>query len=559
MLRELRIKDFTIIDGLSITFGQGFNVLTGETGAGKSIIVDALGLLLGEKASQDLIRTGKAEARVEAVFDPVSIPLLDELSIDSSDGIILRRVLSSKGKGKAFVNDTTVSLQTIAAVGKELVDIHGQHEHQGLLKKESHLAFIDSFGGLTGESAALQTLYQEISALRERVSKINEKIRERSQRIEYLKFQITEIDAAALKGGEKQALEEERAVLMNANRLRESAEAAYAMLYGSEESTLSQLSQAANHVRDMAQIDKGAEEALALLKSALPLMEDASGLLRKLKETYDIDPNRLSEVDDRVDLIKKLEKKYGEGIEGILQYREKAEEELQGLEHAEEQRGEYEKELAGMEGKLAAVAEALSRKRKAVADSVSKLVVHELKELGFQKAEFVTDIKRKNEVSATGIDDIEFLFSANPGEPPRPLIKVASGGELSRIMLGLKCLEIGKEQETMSGRSGRPGTLIFDEVDAGIGGVTAQHVGARLGGLAGNYQVLCITHLPQIAARAGHHLKVEKDLKQNVVRVKVELLEGEKRREELARMLGGRITDKSLEHAEEMLAGEKKH
>jgi DNA repair protein RecN (Recombination protein N) len=552
MLRELRIKDFTIIDELTIVFGQGFNVLTGETGAGKSIIVDALGLLLGEKASQDLIKTGRAEAHVEATFDPASIPLLEELSIDSSDDLTLRRVLSSKGKGKAFINDATVSLQTMAAVGKQLVDIHGQHEHQGLLRKESHLEFIDSFGGLTEESAALQALYAEISALREKVAAINARIRERSQRIEYLKFQVSEIDAAALKANEKQSLEEERTVLMNASRLRESAEAAYSMLYGSEESTLTQLARAANHVRDMAQIDKSAEEALSLLKSALPLMEDAAGVLRKLKETYDIDPNRLSEVEDRLDLIRKLEKKYGEGIEGILNYRGRAEEELNGLEHAEEQRGEYEKELAAMEAKLLAIAEKLSEKRKSVAEKAGRQVIHELKELGFQKAEFVTDIKRRADVAATGIDDMEFLFSANPGEPPRPIIKVASGGELSRIMLGLKCLEIGKAAGI------GPATLIFDEVDSGIGGMTAQHVGARLGGLAANYQVLCITHLPQIAARAGHHLKVEKEMGASDVRVKVHQLDGEKRREELARMLGGHITEKSLQHAEEMLAGEKK-
>jgi DNA repair protein RecN (Recombination protein N) len=338
------------------------------------------------------------------------------------------------------------------------------------------------------------------------------------------------------------------------------------MLYGSEDSTLSQLSRAAAHVKDMAQIDKGAEEALALLKSALPLMEDASGLLRKLKETYDIDPSRLGEVDDRLDLLKKLEKKYGEGSEGILHHRGKAAEELLGLEHAEEQREEFGKELEVMRGRLQAAAEGLSKKRKEAAGRMEKLVMHELKELGFQKAEFVIDLKKRNEAVASGIDEIEFLFSANPGEPPRPLARVASGGELSRIMLGLKCLEIGRQDEGSASKaaSGKGSgdnarTLIFDEVDAGIGGVTAQQVGARLGGLAANYQVLCITHLPQIAARADNHLRVEKETKQTGVRVKVERLEGENRREELARMLGGRVTDRSLQHAEEMLETDRKN
>ena len=557
MLRELRIRDFTIIDDISIMLGQGFNVLTGETGAGKSIIVDALGLLLGEKASPDLIRTGCAEARVEAYFDPADIPALADLGIDGSDGIILRRLLSAKGKGRAYINDTVVSLQTMANIGGELVDIHGQHEHQGLLKKESHLALVDSFGSLSPEATALQVLYRELAALREKVAQINDRIRERSQKMDYLRFQVAEIDAAGLKDGEKHTLEEERAVLMHATKLKESSEAAYDILYGAEGSTLVQLSKAVNLVRDMSHIDRAAEEGLSLLQSAEPLLEDASNLLRKLKETYDIDPGRLTEVDDRLDLIRKLEKKYGEGIEAILQYCARSQEELQGLEQAEEQREGFEKELVERETQLSAAAEELSQKRTAAAAKMSALVIQELRELGFQKADFVVDISRRNAVAATGLDDVEFLFSANPGEPPRPLVKIASGGELSRIMLGLKCLEMGRQDRPGPDEQGdsvhSARTLIFDEVDAGIGGVTAQHVGARLNSLAGNYQVLCITHLPQIAARADTHLRVEKELSQNDVKVRVVELVGEKRREELARMLGGRITDRSLQHAEEML------
>jgi DNA repair protein RecN (Recombination protein N) len=558
MLRELRIKDFTIIDDLTITFGEGFNVLTGETGAGKSIIVDALGLLLGEKASQDLIRTGCDEARVEARFDPVDIPLVKDLGIDSDDGIILRRLLSLKGKGRAYVNDTAVSLQTIAVVGRELVDIHGQHEHQGLMKKESHLAVVDSFAGLSSEVESFHALYTDISELRGRVASINERMRERGQRMEFLRFQVSEIDAAAPVDGEKQALEEERAVLMNAGRLKESAEAAYGLVYGTEGSALEQLSQVVNNVRDMSRIDRSAEESLALLQSAVPLIEDAANLLRRLKEGYDIDPDRLTAVEDRLDLVRNLEKKYGNGIGAILQYAEKAREELLELEHAGERMEGYEKELAGKESQLSVAAAGLSKKRRAAAEKMSGLVMKELRELGFQKAEFATDIRERPEVNASGMDDLEFLFSANPGEPPKPLAKIASGGELSRIMLGLKC--IGMVRRT--GGDGRlPGsparTLIFDEVDAGIGGVTAQSVGARLAGLAQDYQTLCITHLPQIAALANCHMKVEKDVSGSGAKVNIMQLEGESRREELARMLGGRITDRSLLHAEEMLDPDK--
>ncbi|MGO9377871.1 MAG: DNA repair protein RecN [Dissulfurispiraceae bacterium] len=557
MLRELRIKDFTIIDDLTIVFGPGLNVLTGETGAGKSIIVDALGVLLGDKASQDFIRTGSAEARIEARFDAANLPALNDLDIDSGDGIILRRLLG-KGKGRAYVNDSPVSLQTISAIGKDLVDIHGQHEHQGLLKKESHLSFVDAVGGFLEESAALQSLYNDIVSRRNRVFQIKEQVREREQKIEFLRFQINEIEAAELQEVEKRKLEEEKAILLNASRLRESAEAAYELLYGSEGSILEMISKAAALVRDMSRIDRKAEEGMKILESALPLVEDAALSVRNLKETYDIDPGRLAEVDDRLEMIKKLEKKYGDGIEGIIQYLHKAREELQGLENAEEQRDEIERDLAVREAQLISMAEQLSGKRGVAAKQMARLILQELRELGFQKAEFKIDFKRKAEAGPTGIDDVEFLFSANPGEPPRPLVKVASGGELSRIMLGLKCLEIGRQDVIRKGESrthaaSAARTLIFDEVDAGIGGVTAQHVGSRLHALSANYQILCITHLPQIAARASQHIKVDKQLTDKEVKVTIEMLDGEKRREELARMLGGRITDRSLKHAEEML------
>jgi len=561
MLRELHIKDFTIIDDLSISFSEGFNVLTGETGAGKSIIVDALGLLLGEKATQDLIRSGCEEARVEAFFDQARIALLEDLDIDCSDGIILRRQLATKGKGRAFINDTSVSLQTIAAVGRELVDIHGQHEHQGLLKKESHLEIVDSFGGLAGELSSFRVLFDAVSELKEKVSAIRASIRERDQRMEYLRFQMSEIEAASLVDGEKQALEEERAVLMNAGKLKESAESAYGLIYSAEGSALEQLSKVITSVKEMSRIDRAAEEALTLVQSAIPLVEDASGLLRRLKETYDIDPDRLTAVEERLELIKKLEKKYGDSIRVVLQYCEKAREELRSLEHAGEHMEGLEKELAAKSEQLGALAAGLTKKRRAAAERMSMLVGKELAELGFQKAELIIEIRQRDEICVSGMDDIEFLFSANPGEPPRPLVRVASGGELSRIMLGLKCVEMGKDGNRVlaikkgvaDGVSSGARTLIFDEVDAGIGGATAQRVGARLASLAKDYQTLCITHLPQIAALANNHLKVDKELLQNRVRVSVSRVEGNARQEELARMLGGAITDRSLLHAEEML------
>lgn len=566
MLRELRIKNFTIIDDLSINFEAGLNVLTGETGAGKSIIVDAIGLILGDKASSDIIKTGSKEASIEAYFDNKSHPLLEELGIDSNDGIMIRRNISIQGKGRAYINDTSVSLQTLAVSGECLIDIHGQHEHQGLLKKDNHLLFIDSFAGLTEDAASLQALYNEVISLRNKVSELTERIRERSQRIEFLRFQINEIDSANLKAGEKEAVEEEMKILLNLNKLKESSETAYSLLYDSEDSCINKLSSVLSMIKNMAHFDHSAKELLDIIEAAEPQIKDAALLLRKFKDKYDIDQQKLSELDERLDLVKRLEKKYSEGIDGILNYKEKAKEELKDLMIADEQQEVLEVELNAKDNELKAMASGLSQKRQATAKKMEKMVIAELHELGFQKANFEVTIKKKGTITASGIDDVEFLFGANPGEPAKPLIKVASGGELSRIMLALKCIEIQKtenrtqitdrKQSLSSGfcHLTSEKTLIFDEVDAGVGGVTAQHVGKRLKATSKNYQVLCITHLPQIAALADNHLKVEKDIIKDAVKVKIKQLANNERQEELARMMSGKITDISLKHAGELLS-----
>ncbi len=565
MLRELRIKNFTIIDDLSINFETGLNVLTGETGAGKSIIVDAISLILGDKASLDMIKTGSKDASIEAYFDNKNHSLLDELNIDSDDGIIIRRNISAQGKGRAYINDTSVSLQTLAGIGECLIDIHGQHEHQGLLKKDNHLFFLDSFGGLTEEVAYLHSLYSEVATLRNQVSELKERIRQRSQRIEFLRFQINEIDSANLKAGEKEAIEDEMKILLNLSKLKESSETAYSLLYDSEGSCLEQMSNAASRIRDMLNFDPDAKELLDIVDSTILQIEDAALLLRKFKDKYDIDPQRLTELDERLDLIKRLQKKYGEDFDEVIRYRDKAEEELKSLKYADEQQEAFELELNAKDKEIKAVAEGLSEKRQATAKKMEKMVIVELHELGFQKAVFKIDMKRKETVLASGIDDMEFLFSANPGEPVKQLIKVASGGELSRIMLALKCIEISQQSAVSSQQSKKDKsselitynselrTLIFDEVDAGIGGITAQQVGKRLKAISNNYQVLCITHLPQIAAMADNHLKVEKVMGKDAVKVNIEPLTGNKRQEELARMMSGTVTEVSLKHAEELL------
>ena len=553
MLTELSIRNFTILETLTVQFSGGLTVLTGETGAGKSIIVDAIALLMGDKASQELIRSGSSEAQITGCFAAQPHPVLAELGISLDEDIIIRRTLSAQGKGRSYLNDTTVSLATLNRLGPDFVSIHGQHEQQDLLRRESHLPFLDQFGGTSADALQVQEKYAELLARRAELNRMKEKMRERSQRIEFLRYQINEIDAAAIQSGEKESIEEERKRLMNATRLKEASALAYELLYGAEGSCLDHLATVQAKAQEMAQFDQHAAELVQLLDSAQPVLKDAANLLRSLRESYDIDPARLGELDDRLELIKKLEKKYGPSSE-IGTFREQAAQELEQLEHMEEQLGLGEETIRTMTSELEALADVLSKKRAAGAERMKKQLLAELKQLGFQKAEFSVAINRLAEVSQNGWDDVEFLFSANPGEPPKALAKVASGGELSRIMLALKSISFATAKP--SKKNDAPATLIFDEVDAGIGGVTAQHVGARLKKLAENYQVFCITHLPQIAALADVHLKVEKDIAGASVAVKVIPLEGRARQEELARMLSGRVTEGSLQHAQELLCAQ---
>lgn len=553
MLTELSIRNFTILETLTVQFSGGLTVLTGETGAGKSIIVDAIALLMGDKASQELIRSGSSEAQITGCFAAQPHPVLAELGISLDEDIIIRRTLSAQGKGRSYLNDTTVSLATLNRLGPDFVSIHGQHEQQDLLRRESHLPFLDQFGGTSADALQVQEKYAELLARRAELNRMKEKMRERSQRIEFLRYQINEIDAAAIQSGEKESIEEERKRLMNATRLKEASALAYELLYGAEGSCLDHLATVQTKAQEMAQFDQHAAELVQLLDSAQPVLKDAANLLRSLRESYDIDPARLGELDDRLELIKKLEKKYGPSSE-IGTFREQAAQELEQLEHMEEQLGLGEETIRTMTAELEALADVLSKKRAAGAERMEKQLLAELKQLGFQKAEFSVAINRLAEVGQNGWDDVEFLFSANPGEPPKALAKVASGGELSRIMLALKSISFATAKP--SKKNDAPATLIFDEVDAGIGGITAQHVGARLKKLAENYQVFCITHLPQIAALADVHLKVEKDIAGASVVVKVIPLEGRARQEELARMLSGRVTEGSLQHAQELLCAQ---
>jgi DNA repair protein RecN (Recombination protein N) len=543
MLRQLRIRDFAIIDNLAVNFHPGLNVLTGETGAGKSIIVDALGLTLGERAHTDMVRTGGKETAIEAYFDVPAHPLLERIGISADEGIIIRRTLSSAGKSKAYINDTMVNLQTLLDLGRSLVDIHGQHEHQSLLSTDNQMSMLDAYGKLLDARSEVEGLFGEAQSLRHELSTLKRDIKEREQRIDLLKFQINEIDVSALKQGETESLKEERTILANLAKLNELTDSARELLYSGEGSSSEKLSAALSLAKEISRIDPAAGEVLHLLESALPLVEDAGTSLRRYREKYDMDPGKLDEIEERLELIKKLERKYGEGIETILKHRDDAEKELQKLTLSDERVRGLEDDLEKKENILVAKAARLTEMRKGVSGKIGKAVKAILGELGMEKAEFVIDIKAAP-LSSTGADSVEFLFSANKGEPPKSLARVASGGELSRIMLALKGILAEVD---------RVPVLIFDEVDAGIGGRTAEKIGTKLRDLGSRHQVLCITHLPQIAAMAHHHVMIEKAQRKEGVCVKVNELSDKEREEEIARMLGGKVTDISLKHAKELL------
>ncbi len=550
MLKELNIRNLAIIDDLTVRFEKGLNVLTGETGAGKSIIVDALGLALGDRAQNDLIKAGEKEATVQAYFELEDISAFPEIGIDVSEGIVLRRIISSTGKSRAYINDSMVTLQTLSEVSKSLVDIHSQHEHQSLLTADKQRLILDSYGDHMHEIEQVRELYAVVQSLREEFNALTERIKERAHRIDLLSFQINEIESAGLKPEEKQTLEEERKILSNLSRLKELTETSYALLYEADGACTENLAKILSKLRDMQAVDPSIADTLSLAESAMPLLEDAAIALRVFKDKYNLDPERIDEVQDRLDQIKRLQKKYGESIEAILDYKRTASEELESLGASDERLQAVEAELKKNVEALLTVARTLSEKRKKTAKKIEDLIEKTLRELAFNNSQFrievcqETDQEGKCKINFNGIDRIDFLFSANIGEPLKPLAKIASGGELSRIMLSLKSILADVDHVPV---------LIFDEVDAGIGGKTADSVGKKLLRISGKHQLICITHLPQIASLADHHLRIEKRQKADRVSVSVHELSGTERQDEIARMLSGTVTEISRRHAEELL------
>lgn len=559
MLRELHIRNFSIIEDASITFEEGFNVLTGETGAGKSIIISALSLALGERASGDCVRSGAKEALVEAFFDlrpgalrASALQYLEDSGIDVSDGLVLKRIVSPQGRSRAYINGSMVNVQTLAEISRDIIDVHGQYEHQSLLSPDKQLDLIDAYGALFPEREEVSRSYESLLMINQQIRDIRNREKDRAERLDMLDYQVREIDAAGLTAGEDEELAGAEKILGSAARLAELAHSAYGLLFTSDTACLSSLPGVIENLREISSTDSRAREALAAAEEAMALLEEAAYFLRDYRDKIEFSPEKLDSIQQRLELIRGLKRKYGGSIEDILNLRDRAGREREELEHSEEKILELERKQQDLKKELTVSCRSLSKKRKAAAGKIAAQVEAELARLSMGGTAFSISITQEQgddtddglKATAAGVDRAEFLIAPNVGEEMKPVARIASGGELSRIMLALK--------GTFAENDSIP-VLVFDEIDAGIGGQAAETVGRKLKGLADTHQIISITHLPQIAACAGTHLKIEKSVEGKRTVVHVSAVDSEERVSEVARMLSGSTSRASLEHAREML------
>jgi len=558
MLQELRIKNFAIIDELNLSFSKGLNVLTGETGAGKSIILNAVHLLLGDKATEEWIRSSEEEASAEALFDisgnmGVKERIKEKASYlqgaGEEDSLIIRRVISRSGRGKVFLNGNLATLGSLSEVGEGLLSIYGQHEHQSLQRVETHIDILDEFGGLLGLREEFQKRYQEFISLSEEVEKIRVEREKRAKERELMAFQSKEIEASGIQIGEEESLKEERTILTHAKKLMDFARASEDTLYSEEGSTIEKIQRILNQGREMAAIDPSLSQPLKALESTLIQLEEIALALRDYSRRVEINPMRLEEIENRLEEIDRLKRKYGSTVEEVLSFKHKIDEALKSFTSGEERLSQLEGRLEPLRQTVIRLGEKLSGERKKVALELKKSVERELNSLGMKKTIFEIHIDPLP-LSLKGVDRVEFLISPNVGEEVKPLAKIASGGELSRIMLAMKRIlaKVGGRQ-----------VLIFDEVDSGIGGAMAEVVGKKLRELSRHHQVICVTHLPQIACFADQHHSVRKEVKSGRTITLVDRLDKEAIVDEIARMLGGvKVTEKTKAHAREMIENAKK-
>jgi len=553
MLTELVVENYAVVERLRVHFHAGLNLLTGETGSGKSIVVDALGLLLGSRASAEMIRTGEPRARIAGIFElsdhPAARIVLEGAGLEAEDGeLLVEREILSGGKSRAFVGSRPVSVSLLKDLAPFLADIHGQHDQQLLFSPEAQRDMLDSFAGDAAVLDAIARVFAAHRAAAAELAEIERGEQEKLRLLDLWQFQRKEIEAAQLEDGEDAALENERRVLQNVQRLEEAASTAYAAVYGGEESAVSLVRLAARRVDELSRIDSSLEGLREHLKTADLSLQEVSYALRDYLGRLEANPGRLEEVEARLAAIDRLKRKYGQSISGILEFLEDARRQIAGVEHAGERMDELRKEQRRLAAEFEKLSAELTEKRTAAARRLEKRVEAELAQLAMERTVFRI-VLEPAPWSAAGADRVEFLVSPNVGEEPRPLEKVASGGEISRIALALKtCLAgSGRAQSGMR-------TLVFDEVDAGVGGRAAEGVGRRLKRLAASSQVLCVTHLPQIASFADHHYRVEKKESGGRTMAVMEELDAEARTREVGRMLSGqKLTPEALKNAERLI------
>ncbi|MEZ4458307.1 MAG: DNA repair protein RecN [bacterium] len=559
MLSHLVIRNFAIISHLEIPFHRGLTVLSGETGAGKSIVIDALNLLLAGRATTDVIRTDEDQAVVEGIFElghqrEAVTETLHELGIETNEGqLLIRRIVSRSGRNKVFINGCLTTLNTLAEVTRGLVDISGQHEHISLMNPDRHVAMLDEFAVLADLGAVMRQQFAAVRQLRGELSTLRDNVRERLNRIDFLKYQLQEIDAAKLKLGEEEELERELQVLKHAEKIVDTTQRAESLLYTADGSANERVAEAIHLLTRVTSYDTNLEPLLARLNEAIYAIEDVSRELAGYNDQLDADPARLDHIQGRLEALKHLKRKHGVDVETILVEAAGMRAELQKLENSEERVAELEALLSKAEADAFKTAVKLSKERRQAALLLARSVEKELFDLNMPNARFQVRFEPEQipsrvedaHLSEGGLDTLEFLLAANAGEAPKPIQRVASGGELSRIMLAIK--GVLAERDSIA-------TYIFDEVDTGIGGSTADMVGAKIAETASDHQVICITHLAQIASRGQHHYLVEKVVNDAKTETIIRPLTAEERIEEIARMLGGaRVTSKTREAAEELL------
>lgn len=551
MLQELSIKDFAIIDEIQISFQPKMTVLTGETGAGKSIIIDALGLLAGGRGSTEFIRKGEKKAVIQGLFtlprEANTYNILEEYGIDSEDGqIILQRDLYRGGRNICRINGMMVNLATLRKVGETLIDIHGQNEHQELMKPENHIDLLDEYDKKTSELRnQYQVVYQKYRKLKLSMEKKEADEKAWAQRLDMLNFQVKEIGEADLKINEEDELVEEKNKLDNFQAIHDALELSYQILSGEKIDVVGNLGNAMNELSDISDLSENLQEINTKISDAFYSLEDVARDISDELDSMEWNGERLNEIEERLELIHQLKRKYGDTIEDILHYHIRIVKELREMENAEQNSEKQERQLSEALEKVKELAIKLSKQRKKSAKKLEKMIHEQLSALYMDKAVFEVKFLNNSKLYSKGIDKVEFYIQTNPGEEMGPLAKIASGGELSRIMLALKTIFSQKMGVT---------SIIFDEVDTGVSGRVAQAIAEKISQISNNSQVLCITHLPQVAAIADNHYYISKSVNDGRTETSLEELDEKQKIREIARMLSGsEITELTLKHAEELI------